>query len=676
VTFAGAQDDDANRVNPPTASGVGLYVGGAAELGSSEAIFEGLSARTPLVAFVADTDGNCVHVNERWCELSGLTRAQSLGRGWADALHPDDAERVAGEWGEATGTGGDMIVDYRLLRPDGGVSWIQGFASAVRDDDGRVTCWVGSCLDVTTRRQADEIAAESSARFQVAFESAPIGVALAAPDGHWLDVNDALCELTGYDKEGLLERGFAHITHPDDQARSNEEWVRHNAGDGDDSNRLEKRYVRADGESVWVSVTRTLVRDADGEMLYSVAHIEDITGRRNAQRSLEDAEERFRRAFDDAPIGMALVGLDGSWLRANASLCEILGYNEPALVALKFHDITHPDDQEMSSYWVRGLLEGRHRTFAHEKRYIRRDGSCVWAMLSVSLARDASGVPLYMVSQIEDIDDRKLAEARMASHLELERDHVERLQALDRLKDEFVASVSHELRTPLTSIQGYLELVLDGEAGELNDEQRQYLATVSRNSERLLRLVGDLLLVAQTDAGRLDLILGDVDLATLVRESVESARPPADAKQIRLEVSVDEVPPFRGDRARLAQLIDNLVSNALKFTLEGGSVTVSLTRGDGCAVLEVQDTGIGIPEAEQDLLFDRFFRARGATSRAIQGTGLGLSIAKTIAESHGGQISFESVEEVGTTFRVELPCEEDQPGRTSNGTTTGSSSPG
>jgi PAS domain S-box-containing protein len=676
VTFAGAPNDDAKRMNSPTASGVGLSVGSADELGSSEAIFEGLSARTPLVVFMNDVDGNCVHVNERWCELAGLTPTQSLGDGWTAAVHPDDVERVIGEWAEATRTGSDMVVDFRLLRPDGGVSWTQGFASAMRDDDGQVTGWVGSCIDVTAHRLAEEIAAESSARFQVAFDSAPNGVALAAPDGHWLDVNDALCRLTGYTKADLLALGFAAITHPDDQARSDEEWVRHNAGDGYDSNRLEKRYVRADGETVWVGVTRTLVRDGNGAMLYSIAHIEDITGRRAAQRSLEDAEERFRRAFDDAPIGMALVGLDGSWLRANASLCEILGYSEPALVALKFQDITHPDDQEMSSYWVRGLLEGRHRTFAHEKRYVRRDGSHVWAMLSVSLARDASGVPLYMVSQIEDIDDRKLAESAMADHLELEREHVEQLQALDRLKDEFVASVSHELRTPLTSIQGYLELVLDGSAGELNDEQRQYLATVSRNSERLLRLVGDLLLVAQTDAGRLDLVLGDVDLAALVRESVESARPPADAKQIRLEVSVDEIPPLRGDRARLAQLIDNLVSNALKFSLDGGSVTVSLARGDGCAVLEVQDTGIGIPQAEQELLFDRFFRARGATSRAIQGTGLGLSIARTIAESHGGTIGFESVEGVGTTFRVELPCGEDQPGRTSKGTTTGSSSPG
>jgi signal transduction histidine kinase len=179
--------------------------------------------------------------------------------------------------------------------------------------------------------------------------------------------------------------------------------------------------------------------------------------------------------------------------------------------------------------WTRGLLEGEYRSFAHEKRYVRRDGTIVWAKLSVSLVRDAGNEPLYFVGQIEDVHDRKLAEAESVRLLEREREHVERLRSLDAMRDEFVASVSHELRTPLTSIKGYLELVLDGEAGELNEEQRGYLDTVNRNSERLLGLVGDLLFVAQADAGRLDLNLDDVDLGTLAHESVESARPAAAA---------------------------------------------------------------------------------------------------------------------------------------------------
>ncbi len=658
MTPPGAPGDDAIWVISTAAASplADLPVGGPAALDSSEAIFRALAAHTPLGIFVSDAGGSCIYVNERWCELAGLTPAQALGEGWSAAIHPEDADRALGEWADASRKGRDSIVEYRFLRPDGAVSWIQGFASALRDDGGRVTGWVGSCLDQTIHKRAEEAAALSSARFQAAFDSAPIGVALTAQDGRWLDVNDALCELTGYSKDELLARTFAEITHPDDRATSHENWVRHNAG-GDDSSRIEKRYVRADGQIVWVAISRTLVHDADGLALYTVSHIENITGRRDAQRSLEEAEERFRRAFDDAPIGMALVGLDGSWLRVNASLCQILGYSEPDLLELKFQDLAHLDELEASIDRARDLLEGKCRSYKHEKRYLRGDGTYLWAMLSISLVRDAGDVPLYFVAQIEDVNDRKLAEAETARLLEREREHVERLRAVDAMKDEFVASVSHELRTPLTSIKGYLELVLDGDAGELNEEQRGYLATVDRNSERLLGLVGDLLFVAQSDAGRLELIFDDVDLATVVHESVESARPSAAAKRIRLELSADELPLLRGDRARLAQLLDNLVSNALKFTPEGGTVTVSLAHGDGRAVLEVRDTGIGIPAAEQEQLFERFFRARGATDRAIQGTGLGLSIARTIAEGHGGTIGFESVVGVGTAFRVELPLD-------------------
>ena len=510
----------------PTASGDELSLAATAELETSEAIFQGLAARTPLVVFVNDAAGNWIHVNERWCELAGLTPAESIGDGWAAAVHPDDRERVRGEWAEAVRTGNAMIVDYRLLRADGGISWLQGFASALHDDYGEVSGWVGSCLDVTTRRRAEEAATESCARFQAAFESAPTGVALAALDGSWLDVNDALCKLTGYTKDELLALTFAEITHPDDRAASHEDWLRHNAGTGDGS-RLEKRYVRADGEIVWVGVSRMLVHDTDGRPPFTVAHIEDITGRRGGAALA-------RRGRGALPARLRRRAYRHGARRARRELAarERVTLRDPRLrradpgLAGTFPDLTHPDDQEVSSASVRGLLEGRCRSFTHEKRYVRRDGSLVWAMLSVSLAKDASGVPLYMVSQIENVDERKLAEGKMADLLELEREQVERLQALDRMKDEFVASVSHELRTPLTSIQGYLELVLDGEAGDLNEEQRGHLATVSRNSDRLLRLVGDLLLVAQTDAGQLDLVLDEVDLGN-ARARVHGVGAPA-----------------------------------------------------------------------------------------------------------------------------------------------------
>jgi signal transduction histidine kinase len=233
-----------------------------------------------------------------------------------------------------------------------------------------------------------------------------------------------------------------------------------------------------------------------------------------------------------------------------------------------------------------------------------------------------------------------------------------RLRELDRLKDEFLSLVSHELRTPLTSIRGYLDLVLKGEAGEINPEQRRFLEAVERNSGRLLRLVGDLLFVAQADAGRLSLERAKVDVAELAAHCVEGAAPAATEKSVSLVLLAEPVPPLVGDRGRLAQVLDNLVSNALKFTPEGGTVQVRTSVDDEQIVLEVEDTGIGIPAADQPRLFDRFFRSAVAEDQAIPGTGLGLAIVKAIVEAHAGRISISSREGVGTTFRVELPLAE------------------
>lgn len=243
-------------------------------------------------------------------------------------------------------------------------------------------------------------------------------------------------------------------------------------------------------------------------------------------------------------------------------------------------------------------------------------------------------------------------QARLAGRLKLQND---RLRELDAMKDDFVASVSHELRTPLTSIRGYLDLVREGEAGDLTADQDRFLAIVDRNAERLLRVVGDLLLVARVDAGKLDLELTYLDLRNVAEDAVEAARPDATVKEVALRVTGDALPALLGDQARLSQVVDNLVSNALKFTPPGGSIQVRAFADKGRAVLEVSDTGIGVPEEEQERLFERFFRASAASEQAIQGTGLGLTIVRAITEAHGGAISVQSEQGVGTTVRVELP---------------------
>jgi signal transduction histidine kinase len=241
----------------------------------------------------------------------------------------------------------------------------------------------------------------------------------------------------------------------------------------------------------------------------------------------------------------------------------------------------------------------------------------------------------------------------------IDRDNAARSEELSRLREEFVAAVSHELRTPLTSIIGYLDLIVDGDAENLTDEQRGYLAVATRNADRLHELVGDLLLVAEAESGGLSLDLRDVDLDTLADDCVESARPAAGAKEIQLTLATGAAPHIEGDAVKLAQMMDNLVSNAIKFTPAGGRVTVRTALEDGQALFEVTDTGPGISRADQAQLFERFFRTSSAIEKAIRGTGLGLAITKAIVDAHDGTIEVRSTVGLHSTFRVLLPVSQE-----------------
>jgi signal transduction histidine kinase len=231
-----------------------------------------------------------------------------------------------------------------------------------------------------------------------------------------------------------------------------------------------------------------------------------------------------------------------------------------------------------------------------------------------------------------------------------------RLVEADRLKDEFVALISHDLRTPLTSIVGYVELALDDAVDPpLDGERRSYLEVVSRSSERLLRLVDDLLFIARLQAGRLVLEPTQLDLCVLAAQSVEEARPRAEAKSVSISSLVGSPVMIAVDKGRIFQLLDNLISNAVKFTPEGGHIDVRVVPELDGAVIEVSDNGIGLEPGEAELVFDRFFRSSRVAAQHTPGTGLGLFIARAITEAHGGRISAASREGGGTTFRIELP---------------------
>ncbi len=374
---------------------------------------------------------------------------------------------------------------------------------------------------------------------------------------------------------------------------------------------------------------------------------------------LEESEANFREASrtfrgvwaavtEQSVIGTDVTGLIDAW---NPGATKLLGLQpeeaEGKRHVFDFHlhdeledrarELNYPPGATVLNPGFSALVENARLGSAESREwtYVRDDGTTFPVSLSVTKRVDEAGETVGYLFVAADV-----TQAREVA----------------RLKDEFVGLISHELRTPLSSILGYLELLRDDEENPLSEEQEQYLGVAERNAHRLLRLVGDLLFTAQVESGKFPLDLKDVELEHIVTAAVESARPVATAAGITvIEDVLDATPVTFGDPVRLGQVCDNLISNAIKFTPKGGTVTVSLAKTAKNAIITVRDTGMGIAASELDQLFARFFRATTATRNAVPGVGLGLTITKAIVTAHHGEMGVSSEEGVGTEFRVTLP---------------------
>ena len=390
--------------------------------------YKSLFEHNPDAVYSFDLEGNFLSANPACEELTGYAAEELLQMSFMPLIVPEYQGKTRRHF-ERAADGESQNYENAITCRNGDRAELSVTKLPIIVG-GEVVGVYGIAKDITERKRTEEALRQSEARFRTLFEQNTVGVRLADLDRRLISTNAAYQQITGYSEEELVGMSTLELTHPDDRA-DDESVVGISASDGDDSYRREKRYVRKDGEVVWAFAASTLVRDESGEPQFIMGVVEDVTERRRADEELRESEERFHGAFDNTPIGMALVDLEGRYLQVNRAMCEILGYSEEEFLVTSFQEITHPEDYEKSLAYARRMWQGEIDNYSLEKRYVHAEGHPVWVNLSVSLLRGMEGVPLYHIAQVQDITGRKRAETAL-------RESEERYRSLVELSPEAI----------------------------------------------------------------------------------------------------------------------------------------------------------------------------------------------------------------------------------------------
>lgn len=604
----------------------------AQERGYNRSIIE--SSANGLV--MIDLRDRISDVNETMCRLTGRGRDELIGANFAGYFIERDAAAAAVHQALATGTTVRAELNLTSRRQPRQVSVS---ASPIRTGTAEVMGILASTRDITQEVRLQRALTAEQAYNRAIIDASLAGLFAVTPDGRISDANTMGSQMTGHSRARLAGRAFWTLFADQDKVRSalKRAFAEGKLSDSD------FELGKTGPERLIVTVSGGVFTDPRGPGKVLLAVMRDITELKKTEERLRFYTESLFEAIVDA---FAATDVLGVIVDANHPMEELVGHS---LAEMTGHHLDEyfTEPQRARDFMSAVLRDGRATDYELTAR--RPDGSATVVSYSAATYSDSEGKVQGMLASARDVTERKRFEELQASLLQ-------RARELDQAKTNFVSRISHELRSPLTSVLGYLELLSGDGPGPLTKEQRRMLEVINRNGRRLLSLIEDLLLLSRIEAGTVSIVWERVQLDALVRAVHESFTAAIRNGQLTCSLEVEPGLSVDGDARQLERVVANLISNAVKFTPPGGQIGVKVRRDAGDVIIQVRDTGIGIPEDEQPWLFTRFFRSAMATEQETQGTGLGLFIVKHVAQAHGGAVTVTSSPGAGSTFTVRLPA--------------------
>lgn len=639
------------RLSQPSATAVDADRGDRGLRIGSDRPDRTLANALPHIVWVCDETGQLEWVNDRWFELTGLNEEATLrNKGALVAVHPEDLPELSRRWGRAIETSAPTEIEYRIRNRDGEYRWHVGRIAPVFDAEGQVIRWVATAFDIQDRRTAEDALRESERRFESIFHLSPQPSALTrASDGTFLDVNAAFTEVIGYTREEAIGKSGAvlGIWTVEERTKFMEPVLR------GEQRSAEATFRTRDGRILQGVLAMAPVTLGDEPCYVSV--LTDLSNRRAAEDALRFSEAQARARADDLAALMDAVPA-AVWISHDRDCREIHGNvagHEVLRIPLgqnlsrsipptteKWHFSVFVDGAEVPPDRLPMQRAAKGEEFRNYEEEIRFDDGKVTHLFGSAVPlRDPDGSPRGAIGAFVDVTRLKEVE--------------EALRRADRRKDEFLALLSHELRNPLTPIltaARLLELRAD-------PESRHDIEVITRQVKHLARLVDDLLDMSRVSRGAVTLTKTRLSMRDVVARAVDATVPLFDEHGHRLDVTVPEGLDVEGDEVRLTQIVDNLLSNAARYTPPGGTITVSGAREGDTVALRVRDTGIGIDPALLPELFDVFVQGTRGPDRAPGGLGIGLSLVRHLTELHGGTVKAHSDGlGRGSEFTVRLPA--------------------